>query len=213
MILYFIRIIDDKKVKVGITNQWEKRLRNIQTGGGYRPNKMIYKIFDVDNAIHLEKILKINFKEFNIIGEWFHDIEIVNFFYDKVFNYKTLNKELIYNTLREFDLKSVTITKSNDKTLYIPERYSFTCYLKELTEQQKYTIFIASEGELHLYNDNIFYKVRNEYYSWYYKDSMITIEYFLRDNNIDYRHMDLEEGEIVALSVKRYRPMKRLNSD
>lgn len=211
MVLYFIRIINENKVKVGVTDRWDSRIRNIQTGGGYPPDKMVFKKFDVENAKNLENTLKINFRDFNIIGEWFYDENLVKFFFDKVFNFGIIDEELIYITLRKFQPEGILEIKPSKTSIYIPKNYDFSCYLEELTEQQQYTLFIASEGELHLYDYNIFYKVSNDYYSWYFKDKLYVIKDFLNKNNIDYIRMDLEKGEIVDLPVKKYRPMKRLN--
>ncbi|WP_339656798.1 GIY-YIG nuclease family protein [Flavobacterium frigidarium] len=232
MYLYFIRILGENKVKIGITTSWVKRVRNIQTGGGYPSDKMVSRSFDVEDAKLIESTLLYNLRNFKIIGEWFYDIDIVKFLFDDVLKRTEISKDLVFDILEKFNPIELKEIELNDKSVYIPEGYDFTCYLKELTKRQIYTIFFHCNEKVDLYLNSIFYKVNNEFYTWYYYDATLTVRKFLTDNNIDYNDMTFDKSytvnrssktdsffitglieepkDIVEIKVKKVRPMKRI---
>ena len=87
--VYFITS-EDKYVKIGIANDVEIRLKDLNIGNPIRL-KVLYK-FSVSSSLvkKIENYLHYKFREDNIHGEWFNlSQKIKNF----IFKHKTLNKE------------------------------------------------------------------------------------------------------------------------
>jgi predicted GIY-YIG superfamily endonuclease len=78
MYLYVIQAKEIDKVvhKIGITNDLEKRLKNIRTGNPYPVEYVFYQ--EMDNASKLERWLHLHFKKYKLEGEWFHTITLMD---------------------------------------------------------------------------------------------------------------------------------------
>ena len=80
--LYLIENTTNSQIKIGISKNPKRRLKNLQTGNGDRL-KLIAQ-FDVPNDRHFEKRLHRAFWQFRKHGEWFEfanraeAIDIVN---------------------------------------------------------------------------------------------------------------------------------------
>lgn len=75
----YLYIIESKEplrtlYKIGITNDLEKRLRNIQTGNPY-PVKYVYNQERKD-ASKIERWLHTQFHDYRMEGEWFNTITV-----------------------------------------------------------------------------------------------------------------------------------------
>jgi len=86
MYLYVIQAQEFERVvhKIGITNDLEKRICNIQTGNPY-PVKYVF-FQEIKEASKIERWLHTQFNEYKLEGEWFHTITL----YDirkKIFSY------------------------------------------------------------------------------------------------------------------------------
>ncbi|MFH6965316.1 GIY-YIG nuclease family protein, partial [Flavobacterium plurextorum] len=78
MDLYFVKILDQQKIKVGISENAKKRIVTIQNAGGYPDNQIYSNIFH--NSGQFESTLKVLFKDYQIKGEWFEYKGLVEFF-------------------------------------------------------------------------------------------------------------------------------------
>jgi len=75
-VIYFIQQENDGAIKIGISNNFKKRLRQLQTGSPYKLN--ILTIINGDEE--LEKQLHSKFAEYRLSGEWFKPVEkLVNY--------------------------------------------------------------------------------------------------------------------------------------
>ncbi len=85
--LYILTLNGSNSFKVGVTNDIEKRLRNIQTGN---PNKIeIYFCDQIDEAYNIESKIKNKYKQYIKNGEWYEDIspiEIKKYIFKQLIN-------------------------------------------------------------------------------------------------------------------------------
>lgn len=86
MYLYVIEAQETNRIvhKIGITNDLEKRLNNIQTGNPYPVQYVFYQ--EMNNASKIERWLHIQFKKNRLEGEWFKDLSVLEI-RKKIFSY------------------------------------------------------------------------------------------------------------------------------
>lgn len=85
--LYILTIEGKNSFKVGVTNDIDKRLSNIQTGN---PDKIsIFFCDQIDEAYSIESKIKIKYKKYIKNGEWYEDItpnEIKKYIFKQLIN-------------------------------------------------------------------------------------------------------------------------------
>jgi len=82
-IIYFIQQGNDGAIKIGISNNFEKRLAQLQTGSPYR----LKVLLTINGNERLEKQLHNKFAEFRLSGEWFKPVgQITDFINQKLKN-------------------------------------------------------------------------------------------------------------------------------
>lgn len=76
MFLYVIESLEPTRsvLKIGITNDLEKRIKNIQTGNPYPVRYVFFQ--ERNDAADLEKWLFTQFSIYRLEGEWFHTITL-----------------------------------------------------------------------------------------------------------------------------------------
>lgn len=84
--IYILYISELNVCKIGISENVEKRLKQLQTGCPFKID--VARKYDTDNSTKIEKILhrkyqnrKLDDNEYNLIGEWFNIpiSEVLNF--------------------------------------------------------------------------------------------------------------------------------------
>lgn len=68
--VYIIENCDNGAIKIGVGNDPEKRLKQLQTGS-VSELSIVYRSNLCSNAFEIEKFMHSNFEEFHIRGEWF----------------------------------------------------------------------------------------------------------------------------------------------
>ena len=89
--VYLIEDRDNNRYKIGVTNDLEKRLRNLQTGNSNHIS--IKESFQTQQPFKLEKMLHNKFRQYQYNNEWYElptdDVEKF------LFHCETLNKIII----------------------------------------------------------------------------------------------------------------------
>lgn len=71
--IYILKQEGTNIIKIGVTNDLDKRLRSIQTGN---PNKIsIYHFEERNNAYKVESYLKKKFIKYKKEGEWYENLD------------------------------------------------------------------------------------------------------------------------------------------
>jgi predicted GIY-YIG superfamily endonuclease len=86
MYLYVIEANNNGQIlyKIGITNDLDKRIKNIRTGNPY-PVQYVFNQ-EIEQASKIERWLHIQFNKYRMEGEWFHTITL-NDIRKKIFIY------------------------------------------------------------------------------------------------------------------------------
>jgi len=69
--VYIIKNLDIPRIKIGVSNDIERRIVTLQNAGGCRMELSWHSEL-LNNAYFIEGMLHNEFKEFRYIGEWFH---------------------------------------------------------------------------------------------------------------------------------------------
>lgn len=69
--IYIIRNLDIPRLKIGVSNDIERRIITLQNAGGCRMEISWYSKL-ITNAYFIEGLLHLEFRESRYIGEWFH---------------------------------------------------------------------------------------------------------------------------------------------
>lgn len=152
--LYLIRNSDNNKLKIGITNNLQRRLKEIQKSFqfcGVIPKLNVECFIKYEHNAELEEYLHKELKEFNHQNEWF-SIDDIN---------------IVLNKIKNFEYKEIIKLKNQYNP---PERKikkkvykSYTYYKYETIENSKtYNIYIRFKGNEYdatYYIDNIYSKI------------------------------------------------------
>lgn len=78
--IYIIKNPDNDRIKIGVSNNVEKRIATLETGAGTKLD-LIYKSLVCSNAFNIERDVHKYFEEYRIFGEWFsvNENEVINF--------------------------------------------------------------------------------------------------------------------------------------
>lgn len=78
--VYVIKNPENDRVKIGVSNNVEKRLHVLETGAGTKLN-LVYKSIVCSNAFDVESTVHKHFEEYRVFGEWFQvDVnKVINF--------------------------------------------------------------------------------------------------------------------------------------
>lgn len=78
--VYVIRNPENDRVKVGVSNNVEKRLHVLETGAGTKLD-LVYKSIVCSNAFDIENMVHKHFNECRVFGEWFqvNASKVINF--------------------------------------------------------------------------------------------------------------------------------------
>ena len=119
--IYFVS--DGKYVKIGVTNNVEKRLQSLQSGNP----KKLNLLFVIKGNKDLESYLHSKFKKYKKLNEWFDILSILN--KEDIINYKTLhvnkynsNFVKVFNTSK--NRKKISSLSSKSKDLFLWLLYS-----------------------------------------------------------------------------------------
>ena len=91
--IYVIKNPLNETVKIGVANDVDKRLKQLQTGAGIEL-ELIYKSVICSNAFSIERDVHKHFEEYRTFGEWFkiNPTEVINFLEQQTF---VLNSEFM----------------------------------------------------------------------------------------------------------------------
>jgi len=78
--IYVIKNPENDRVKIGVSNNVEKRLKTLETGAGTKLD-LVYQSIICSNAFDIENTVHKHFQEYRVFGEWF-EIDV-----NKVINY------------------------------------------------------------------------------------------------------------------------------
>ncbi|NFH01625.1 GIY-YIG nuclease family protein, partial [Clostridium botulinum] len=128
--VYLLRNLDNYKLKIGITNKLERRLKEIKKSFqfcGTKPSLKIECYIECVHNLELEKFLHEELKEFNYQNEWFC-IDNINVVLDKLknFNYIATRQNVIkkeQNNVKKQKIEDKFICNSNK---YYHHRYMIT---------------------------------------------------------------------------------------
>ena len=78
--VYVIRNPENDKIKIGVSNNVEKRLHVLETGAGTKLD-LVYKSIVCSNAFDIENMVHKHFNEYRVFGEWFQidASKVINF--------------------------------------------------------------------------------------------------------------------------------------
>ena len=78
--VYVIRNPENDRIKIGVSNNVEKRLHILETGAGTKLD-LVYKSIVCSNAFDIENMVHKHFNEYRIFGEWFQvdTSKVINF--------------------------------------------------------------------------------------------------------------------------------------
>lgn len=123
--IYFIRNEDNKLVKIGKTNNLNKRLKQIKRQfthlGLIAPELTLIEYIETENSTKLEKVTHEKFKQYRAIGEWFdiNELQIKQWIIDmkdiKIEKSNCINVRV--STFKEFK------NSNNKETILIPYNY------------------------------------------------------------------------------------------
>ena len=88
--IYVIKNPLNETVKIGVANDVEKRMKQLQTGAGIEL-ELIYKSMICSNAFSIEKDVHKHFEEYRTFGEWFkiNPTVVINFLEQQTFVLKS----------------------------------------------------------------------------------------------------------------------------
>ena len=88
--IYVIKNPLNETVKIGVANDVEKRIKQLQTGAGIEL-ELIYKSMICSNAFNIEKDVHKHFEQYRTFGEWFkiNPTEVINFLEQQTFILKS----------------------------------------------------------------------------------------------------------------------------
>lgn len=98
--IYVIKNPENDRVKIGVSNNVEKRLHTLETGAGTKLD-LVYQSVICSNAFDIENTVHKHFDEYRIFGEWF-EVDV-----NKVINYLEQQEYILKS---EF-LKYIDITE------------------------------------------------------------------------------------------------------
>ncbi len=78
--VYVIRNPENDRIKIGVSNNVEKRLHVLETGAGTKLD-LVYKSIVCSNAFDIENMVHRHFNEYRVFGEWFQidASKVINF--------------------------------------------------------------------------------------------------------------------------------------
>ena len=100
--LYFIQAGKDGPIKIGITNDIEKRLKSLQTANSKKLEVLYYT--KTSSPRKSEKLLHDHFRENNINGEWFRPDK---YLLDHIEKLKSVNYDSLEESATWFNLISI----------------------------------------------------------------------------------------------------------
>ena len=115
--------------KVGVTSNVSKRIKQLQTGNGFKIKEVVsYEFFDM--AYYIENKLHNKFKECNMLGEWFSLSEFglgllklhLKFEKDTL---ELVGCEDVQKIYAELYIKAITSTQGLDEVLVELANYKF----------------------------------------------------------------------------------------
>lgn len=191
MDLYFIRILDQGKMKVGISHNAKKRIVNIQNAGGYPDNQISSNIFP--DSGQFENTLKTLFQDYQIKGEWFEFKGLVEFFYNQVNFKRKIEINMIDSVPKKFlNTIDFNLVKERDKI----ERSKIKFKNNKALFQINSNIFNLSSEELEmikngdfvfLYNSSVEFFYGKVFVTWYFEDKRHIVKAFLSKLNLEFR--------------------------
>ena len=104
--IYVIKNPENDRVKIGVSNNVEKRLHTLETGAGTKLD-LVYQSVICSNAFDIENTVHKHFDEYRIFGEWF-EVDV-----NKVINYLEQQEYILKS---EF-LKYIDITEKNKRKI------------------------------------------------------------------------------------------------
>ena len=193
MDLYFVKILDQQKIKVGISENAKKRIVTIQNAGGYPDNQIYSNIFH--NSGQFESTLKVLFKDYQIKGEWFEYKGLVEFFHKKIqFENKidlnmirTLPKKFLNSIDFNLDKESQKIEKTiqkqqSDKGILVIKGDIFNLSKEELE--------MIKKGEtVYLYDNFVDFFNGKTFITWEFEDKRHIVQAFLKKLSVEFKRL------------------------
>ena len=111
--VYIIENNDNGAIKIGVGNDPDNRLKQLQTGS-VSELSLVYRSIICSNAFEVEKFMHHNFKDKHIRGEWFNidKTEVINELEKQryVLTSEFVNRLNLTNTIFENDIESLNLS-------------------------------------------------------------------------------------------------------
>lgn len=198
MDLYIIKT--DNKIKVGKTYDFTQRKRNIITAAGLIESEIFHQLFPAMGD--WESFILYRLKDEKINGEWFYYRGIAKEFFDFFYS-SDLTRASLYDFFESYYLKQerkdsekinkilldilFSGTKKNLERTF-PGHYTIEAGVNEISDN---FIKILSRAELlNLFDDNLNFLVRNNFYSWNFPyQELGLVKELLKIKNIEYHKL------------------------